>query len=646
MTYNYLKLLPTLLLFFAFNKSIQAQCEDRFLVPIFEEVTETEDVQYGSAVELSGDSKLLKFDFFEPTGDTYSERPLIILAHGGTFIVGDENDIGIQIMCEYYAKLGYACASINYRLADISLVGPEFDFDITAFMADELIKATHDMKAAIRYFRKDYAENENQFNIDPDQIFIGGISAGALAAINVAYMDDEEGIDSIVDVDVISLIESNGGFEGDSGNENYSSEVKAVISMSGAVAHRDIIQADEAPIISIHETGDGTVPYGTDVVSVSGIAVIEVDGSSVLHEHAIELEMYNTLITFDQEGHVSYFGNEAQLASALNSSRDFIYELVECVDGAETVDVTFNVNMQNEVVSEEGVYVAGGEWFGQPGDNELTDPDGDGVYTGTLSLAADGQSFYTFTNGACPDFSCKENIAGLPCANPDDFNDRLLVTGTENITISTCFSQCSEDGTCEEPAQPVNLSLRVNTSDVDVDAAGMFLGANFDNWTGDLAMTEIQPDVWEYVASLPPGTYEYKFLNGNWDGQEVFTAEDHGECTLTTGEFTNRVIELGDVDLATIAYCFNACVECETSGIDDLASSLSVYPTIVERTIQVQLDSSTESQVRFLDVNGHILSVQDFNGSTQIDVTNYPSGVYFVNVVSDGYSFAQKVMVK
>ena len=82
-------------------------------------------------------------------------------------------------------------------------------------------------------------------------------------------------------------------------------------------------------------------------------------------------------------------------------------ECVACDVEVIEYEVTFNVNMANETVAESGVYIAGGGNFGNPGDNEMTDPDGDGIYSITMMLDEGFSSFYTFTNGACGDWSCK-----------------------------------------------------------------------------------------------------------------------------------------------------------------------------------------------------------------------------------------------
>ena len=118
--------------------------------------------------------------------------------------------------------------------------------------------------------------------------------------------------------------------------------------------------------------------------------------------------------------------------------------------GADVHPVTFEVNMANETVSPQGVYVAGGAYFGVPGDNPMTDADGDGTYVVTIEVPHGFTGYYTFVNGNCGDWSCKENLAGLPCAHPENYNDRQLTNVTEAISVQTCFGQCTDDGSCAQ----------------------------------------------------------------------------------------------------------------------------------------------------------------------------------------------------
>ena len=79
--------------------------------------------------------------------------------------------------------------------------------------------------------------------------------------------------------------------------------------------------------------------------------------------------------------------------------------------------------MNNETVSSDGVFLAGGADFGFPGDYPMSDDDNDGIWTITRQVIAPYTGNYTFLNGNCGDWSCKENIAGQGCAD-GQYNDR------------------------------------------------------------------------------------------------------------------------------------------------------------------------------------------------------------------------------
>ena len=110
-------------------------------------------------------------------------------------------------------------------------------------------------------------------------------------------------------------------------------------------------------------------------------------------------------------------------------------------------DVTFNVNMANETVAESGVYLAGGGNFGNPGDNEMTDPDGDGIYSITMMLDEGFSSFYTFTNGACGDWSCKEENDGVVVVVDDD-DDTAAAAGADGNVGSDDVCDCEAAEEC------------------------------------------------------------------------------------------------------------------------------------------------------------------------------------------------------
>ena len=240
-------------------------------------------------------------------------------------------------------------------------------------------------------------------------------------------------------------------------------------------------------------------------------------------------------------------------------------ECVACDVEVVEYEVTFNVNMANEEVAPTGVYIAGGGNFGNPGDNQMTDLDGDGIYSITMMLDEGFSSYYTFTNGACGDWSCKENLNGLPCGDPNNYNDRFLPAITGPTQISTCFGQCSTDGTCEAVQNAmVTFQVDMNTEAVtgDVTMFGSFNGWSF---PGELMTDENGDGIYEYSTELQAGGYEYKFVNS---GVEESFPADSLECTLTSGAFTNRLVMVEEADLVLDAVCWESCGACDINEGD------------------------------------------------------------------------------
>ena len=104
--------------------------------------------------------------------DTESPAPLFVLIHGGGFISGDAESRQAQMMYRYFRDHGFACATVNYRLAQ------EAPFP----------GAVEDCKAAIRYLRA-HAE---EYGYNADRIAVFGESAGGYLAAMCAVTNDEE----------------------------------------------------------------------------------------------------------------------------------------------------------------------------------------------------------------------------------------------------------------------------------------------------------------------------------------------------------------------------------------------------------------------------------------------------------------------
>ena len=127
--------------------------------------------------------------------------------------------------------------------------------------------------------------------------------------------------------------------------------------------------------------------------------------------------------------------------------------------------------------------------FWRTGDNPLLDADGDGIYSKTFTFPVNGSSYYTYLNGGS-DWG-KENIAGQDCANRDNFNDRFVQWGTEDVTVNACFALCG-DGSCSELTPPTTVEVVFSTdaiNDALIEAGGTALDVihatgSFEGWSG------------------------------------------------------------------------------------------------------------------------------------------------------------------
>lgn len=114
-----------------------------------------------------------------------------------------------------------------------------------------------------------------------------------------------------------------------------------------------------------------------------------------------------------------------------------------CVNcAAPEFEVTFQVDMNNETVSPDGVHIAGSfqdpQW--QPGDTPMTDA-GNGIYTFTASVPVGDFIEYKFING--DEWGEDESVPG-ECAS--GFNRFVVVPDYNLILDPVCFGSC---GPCE-----------------------------------------------------------------------------------------------------------------------------------------------------------------------------------------------------
>lgn len=329
-----MKHLYTLLFaFFILTSAIHAQspnCDgQRYIEPIFNNLIETFDVKYGENISVTGQSVELFVDIFEPDEAGVNARPLVLLLHGGAFVTGDKSSM--HDICRDFASRGYVAATMSYRLFD----GPIVPLPDSLALIEVVVQSVEDAFGAMRYFIND-AQTEDLYGINPDMIFIGGVSAGGITSIHTAYMDDNDDVPDFMS----QHIDPDLGLPGAS-NEftDITPVVQGVLNYSGAIYNVSWMDENDEPIFSVHDDQDNVVPYGVGFATpFFGIPIVSLQGSEAVHAKAEELGMSSELITIENSlGHVTYFNNlsSAIAIEVLDNSSIFL-EGIACADVSST----------------------------------------------------------------------------------------------------------------------------------------------------------------------------------------------------------------------------------------------------------------------------------------------------------------------
>jgi para-nitrobenzyl esterase len=301
----------------------------RYYNQIFAETTTT--VPYGEAPLYNGDDTVLLMDVYQPTGDNFAHRPLMIFAFGGSFTSGVRQSPDLITLCTYFSERGYVCVSIDYRL------GMPDGSDSSELQA--VFRGVQDMKAAVRFFYKD-AWTVNQYRIDTNEIYIGGSSAGAFIALNYAYFKMDTFSKPPPSFAAPALI-AIGGVDGNSGSPGYSQKVKGVIDLSGAIADTVWIMPGDPMLVGEHGTMDSTVTCWFDSTFASTHTRSALFGGGDIKNRMSHITFNDSMYLFYGAGHVPFIlPFNASIQAILNVPlymdttewliRDFLYKNVIC----------------------------------------------------------------------------------------------------------------------------------------------------------------------------------------------------------------------------------------------------------------------------------------------------------------------------
>jgi len=239
-----------------------ASAEIPWVLPAYASATDTPytvsvdtAIVYGKGATAAGDIDLL-MDVYRPAKlSGAASKAAIVFIHGGSFVDGGRSDMAP--LCQAFAQKGLVAFTIDYRMAGnnppVQLPGYVTSsalyksglFPPTEVQAGDA--AYIDSKAAIRYVHA----HADSLGIDTSNIFVGGASAGAIAALGAG----ETGPTSYAADSLDQAIRPENF-------PNASMTVRGVVDWSGGLFF-DLwqLKPTNPPIVIYHGTLDPTVPF-------------------------------------------------------------------------------------------------------------------------------------------------------------------------------------------------------------------------------------------------------------------------------------------------------------------------------------------------------------------------------------------------
>jgi para-nitrobenzyl esterase len=269
------------------QRLLKATTSVRYRDPVFSSYDSMTLRDFRKAKSLFGKDTSLNVLFFEPSHDTATNRQVIIYLHGGGFISGSEYESSAKALCGDLALRGYVVASVGYRYG-VNFNGNKTTSDSIQSELSTIYIGTQDARAAIRFLKA----NTEVARLDTGKITMVGSSAGAVLALNVAYLDQAEVPPAIVS--------KYGPLDGPLYYDYpfYSTKIGLIMNLEGAIIDTNLLTKGNTPVMSIYGEQD---PFYKLTGFTMSAPPIKYYGGQSIHLRANHVQIPNLLFSFPGE---------------------------------------------------------------------------------------------------------------------------------------------------------------------------------------------------------------------------------------------------------------------------------------------------------------------------------------------------------
>jgi hypothetical protein len=240
-------------------------------------------------------------------------------------------------------------------------------------------------------------------------------------------------------------------------------------------------------------------------------------------------------------------------------------------------DVVFSVDLSQQLVSADGVHLAGSFNGFNPTSLPMSTT-GNSIYRTTVRLDTSLTVLYKFINGNELIFG-EEEIVPQQCGVPNGFggfNRTLQVSNVDDSLDLVCFSSCAA---CV-PLSFDTVVLLLNLGLLPPNTDGVHVAGSFNNFDPDSTlMTLVNGAVYAATIIVPSGSsFQYKFINGNEfiTGEEETVPQSCGVPNGFGGYNRNFTTTLSRDTIGPV--CFSACSNCNPTSTVTIRMQLGALP--------------------------------------------------------------------
>ncbi len=346
--------------------------------------------------------------------------------------------------------------------------------------------------------------------------------------------------------------------------------------------------------------------------------------------------------TFEATSARSYVVNDGDTLKCVWDSSSFTV-----VDVTIKRPITFRVNMSNETVSPDGVFMLG-NFNNYDTDSTQMTFIGNGVYEAVVDLDTSSIIRYRYVNGLNSTFAETVPLAcGL--SNVGGFNERYLdIPENADTLVTVCFNECSN---CIGYAA-ITFQVDLNGF-LPVSANGVHLAGNFNNWNYNAnPMTAIGGNVYETILNLDTSTsIRYKFVNGNTVADVEIVPAACGILQGTGGY--KRYFDVTEASVSLPKACFSLCSSglCALGFTETTQTETQINFNASTRQINILLAGKDAIEsISVYSITGKLmhqdLQLQLKNGARHtINTQTFGEGIYFVGLEGSDFKSTKKLVI-